>query len=136
MNYPNHSILWNVNYVFQQMPKYGKTFTDIHCAHTVSNYRVIHDSLTHFTKFVHLNGRKKCNMRPIDGKRNSPSCFFEYIVSALCGRPLWCGRCQVDNSFLPIPTAACHEWFLRQRQWFIFAAWADPVVETAERQEF
>jgi hypothetical protein len=117
MNYLNHLVLWNAHNVFQQMPKYGKTFTDIHCAHTAPNYVVIHIYFTYFIKLVHLNGRKKCNMRYTDGKRNSPSCFLNTLLSALYVCSSWCGRRQVDNSFLPIPTAACHDWFLRQKWW-------------------
>jgi hypothetical protein len=39
----------------------------------ITFYRVIHNPLTHFTKSVHCNGGKDCNMRPTDGKRNSAS---------------------------------------------------------------
>jgi hypothetical protein len=38
-----------------------------------ANYRVIHNSLTHFTKSAHLNGGKECNIRHTDGKKNTPS---------------------------------------------------------------
>jgi hypothetical protein len=44
-------------------------------------YRVIHNSLTHCIKPVHLGGRKDCNMRPAEGRRNF---FFAYLVRAVC----------------------------------------------------
>jgi hypothetical protein len=38
-------------------------------------YRVIHNSLTHLTKSVHLNGQKDCNVRLTVGKINFQSFF-------------------------------------------------------------
>ena len=35
-------------------------------------YRIIHNSVTHFIKLVHLNGRKDFNMQPTEGKRTPP----------------------------------------------------------------
>jgi len=53
--------------------------------------------------------------------------FGPYLISALRVHPLWHGGCQGDNRFLPIPTATCHEWFMRVQWWFIFAAQAGAV---------
>jgi hypothetical protein len=38
-------------------------------------YRVSHNSLSRVIKSVHSNGGKDCDMRLIDGKRNSPDLF-------------------------------------------------------------
>ena len=65
-------------------------------------YRVIHNSLAHVVKSVHMNGS---NMRPTDGKRNSPS-YFAYLKSALFVHPLCHGRRQTPNPLLPISVAA------------------------------
>jgi len=48
--------------------------------------RVIHNSLAHI-KSVHFNGQKDYNLRPTDGKRNSPRSFVYLLcadVSTLC----------------------------------------------------
>ena len=78
-------------------------------------YRIIHNSMTHFIKLVHLNGRKDFNMQPTEGKRTLH--FFSYLVSALCVCPLWHGTYQANNLFLSMPAAACHDQFLRWQQW-------------------
>jgi hypothetical protein len=39
------------------------------------NYTVIHNSLTHYKRSVHLNGAKYGDMQHMDRKRNSPSLF-------------------------------------------------------------
>jgi len=63
-------------------------------------YRVIHNSLAHVVKSLHLNGG---NMRPTDGKRHNPSVFSPYLRSALFIRPLWHGRRQSLIHFRPYP---------------------------------
>lgn len=47
-------------------------------------YSVIHNSLTRFTKSVHLTGERDCNTRPTGAKRNTPK-LFAYLITALCG---------------------------------------------------
>jgi hypothetical protein len=46
-------------------------------------YKVIHNSLTHLIKSIHLNGGMNLNMLPTDGQRNSPSFFsrISYMLS-------------------------------------------------------
>jgi hypothetical protein len=41
----------------------------------VKKYRAFHNSLTHFTKSVHLNGRKESNVPPTYRNRNFPGLF-------------------------------------------------------------
>jgi hypothetical protein len=67
-------------------------------------YRVIRNSLTHFTKSVNLNGGTtvKCDLQ----MERETAKFFAYLVSALCVRPLWRSRRQADNPFPPIAAAA------------------------------
>jgi hypothetical protein len=80
----------------------------------VNMYRIIHNSLTHFMKSVHSNGRKDCSLRPTYGKRNSLSFFFfVHFGSDVSVRPLWYCRRQADNPFPPIPAAECYDRFLR-----------------------
>jgi hypothetical protein len=72
----------------------------------ILKYRVIHNSLTHYKKMLHLNDAEDGNMRHTDRKRNSTSLFcIPYKCSIF--RPLWCGRRQADNPFPPITPAAC-----------------------------
>ena len=58
--------------------------------------------------------------------------FSACLISALCVRPLWHGRRQADNPFPPVSAAACHDRF-KMAAIFVFAAQADPVVESVER---
>lgn len=83
-------------------------------------YRIIHNSVTHFIKLVHLNGRKDFNIQPTEGKRTL-SIFFLYLVSAL----LVCDRYQANNLFLSMPAAALHDRFLWWQQ-------SGPVWEVIE----
>ena len=49
--------------------------------------RVIHNSLTHFTKSVYLNNAKDLNLRPKHRKRNSARIFYvERALSSFDGR--------------------------------------------------
>jgi len=95
-------------------------------------YRIIHDSLTQFTKLVSLNGKKDSNMRPTDGKRNFPSFFIP--SNCTMRLPIVTGRCQSAKPFSPIPDAASHSWFLRWLRWFNFADQAGPVVHSVQWQ--
>jgi len=63
--------------------------------------RIIHNSLTHITKLVRLNGEKDSNMRPTDGKRNLPRFFFKYLLSALHVCPLWQADVKPTSHFRP-----------------------------------
>lgn len=48
-------------------------------------FRVIHNSRTHFTKSVHLKGGKDFNMRPTHRKWNSPSLFVRSAGASFIG---------------------------------------------------
>ena len=78
-----------------------------------ATYRVIRNSLTHFIKSAHLSGGKNCNVRPVNGKRNSPSLSFVYLVSAVCVRPAWHGRCPAADNPFPSILAAVYQALLR-----------------------
>jgi len=45
-------------------------------------------------------------------KRETLIVFSAYLLSVLGVCPLWHGRHPGDNPFPPLPTAACHDWFL------------------------
>ena len=89
--------------------------------------------MIYFVKSIHLDCGKDCKNQPTDGKRNDPSPHPPpYLMSVLCVRHLEHCRCQVDNPFPTKHAAACHDGFLRWQQWFVFAAKADPLVQTAQ----
>ena len=46
----------------------------------VTNYRVIHNSLTHLIKSVHLNDGKNCNMRTPYGKKTQVSLHASWVL--------------------------------------------------------
>jgi len=68
-------------------------------------------------------------------ERETLQAFFfpAYLKRALCFCPLWHCRHQADIPSLHIPTAACHNWFLRWQWWFVFTAQADPGIEAVKR---
>ena len=69
---------------------------------TYPKYKVIHNSPTHFTKSVHLNGGKDFNMRPCS-KRNSLYLYVSRVLSFVCNQHLaqrWIGHTTTEAQAL------------------------------------
>ena len=90
-------------------------------------YRVIHNSMAHFTKNRYTSrGGKNCNRRTRDGKRNSSSFI---CVQVLYDSALW-DKTDVQHLITPfhsIPATGYNGQFLRWHQWFFFPDQTDPV---------
>jgi len=70
------------------------------------HYRVIPNSLTHFTKSVHLNNAKDLNVGPTHRKRNSPRIFYvERVLSFF--------DCRQGSKLSKNGGDGCREGFLR-----------------------
>ena len=103
-----------------------------------TEYRSIRNSLTHFTKSIHLNDGNDFNMRPTYTKRNSPSLFVPAAVTSVsicpsAGSDAWpqkTRRCFAGHQDLLTyclstacttgsawPTKTNHRCHLRNRSW-------------------
>ena len=98
--------------------------------------RVIHNSLTHFLKSVHLSGGKDCNVWPTDEKRNSPRFFFFGIPDKCFMCPLLCDTTDVKPiiHFRPYPLQHVMIDFWNGSDDSSSVLVADPVVQAVERR--
>lgn len=82
--------------------------------------KVFHNFLIHFTQLSTLEWQKELYSATYTWKEELSKSYIVYLICPVSVCPLWHSRCQVDNPFPPIPTAACDKQFPRWEWWFIF----------------